>query len=660
MWIKHIIVTFILSLSFRIAIGQELPESRRTYDSLVNQLNHSKDNISRVNALVDLSDYYVFFLPDSALYYGFKALNLARAAKYAKGEQEAMFNIGYTHEGMGITTEAMQVYLEALRIADEKNVVDLKGDLLGRVGFLYRSANNFQNALLYTLKSIKILDSLNEDSVTILPLIHLADIYLNLKKIDSARYYANLAYEKVNKYGVEEYRTQALFFLGQIQERAGNLQLSNQYYMQALSAAYTDTIDRKSYNQFVEIAQLHQYLKRPDSAIFYGKRALNEARAAHLYSVIAKAASLLASVYAGKDASKAYLYSDIAASAKDSSSVTEKKYAIESLVGFHDQERELEIEAAKTAYENKIRTYILSGGLGVFLLIMFLLYRNNRQKQRSNKILESTLENLRSTQAQLIQSEKMASLGELTAGIGHEIKNPINFINNFSDLAIELLVELKSGPMNELPTHRMEEAIELINEAIQSLHKVVHHGKRADGIVKSMLEHARPSTGNRELTDINALADEYLRLTYQSQHEKDHSFRATVSTDFDQSIEKINIAREEIGRVFLNLYTNALYSIAEKSKISGDGYLPTVAVHTKRLIDKIQIRIRDNGLGISQKVIDKIFRPFFTTKPSGQGTGLGLSISYDLIRAHHGEIRVESKEGEYAEFIVEIPITGVQ
>jgi C4-dicarboxylate-specific signal transduction histidine kinase len=175
---------------------------------------------------------------------------------------------------------------------------------------------------------------------------------------------------------------------------------------------------------------------------------------------------------------------------KDSSNLVEKKYALQNTVGILEQERQLEIEAAKTAYQNKIRTYILSGGLGVILLIMFLLYRNNRQKHRSNKILESTLENLRSTQAQLIQSEKMASLGELTAGIGHEIKNPINFINNFSDLAIELLVELRSGPMNELPTHRKEEAIELINEAIQSLHKVVHHGKRADGIVKSMLQHA--------------------------------------------------------------------------------------------------------------------------------------------------------------------------
>ena len=285
----------------------------------------------------------------------------------------------------------------------------------------------------------------------------------------------------------------------------------------------------------------------------------------------------------------------------------------------------------------------------MFVLITLILYRNNRQKQRANKVLATTLTNLKSTQSQLIQSEKMASLGELTAGIAHEIQNPLNFVNNFSEVSNEMMdemnVELDKGDINEAKV--------IGSDIKQNLEKINHHGKRADAIVKSMLEHSRTSTGVKEPTDINALADEYLRLAYQSIKAKDKDFNAEIKTDFDNSIGKINIIPQDIGRVLLNLYNNAFFACAERSRNTvnqqkeGNSvlYEPTVWVSTKREKSRVTITVKDNGGGIPEKIKDKIFQPFFTTKPTGSGTGLGLSLSYDIIKAHGGEIKVERKEG---------------
>jgi len=266
-------------------------------------------------------------------------------------------------------------------------------------------------------------------------------------------------------------------------------------------------------------------------------------------------------------------------------------------------------------------------------------------------MLEITLNDLKAAQAQLIQSEKMASLGELTAGIAHEIQNPLNFVNNFSDVNTELIDELKS----ELATGNVQLANEIANDIKDNEQKINHHGKRADAIVKAMLQHSRTSSGQKELTDINALSDEYLRLVYHGLRAKDKSFNATTKTEFDSSIGKINIVPQDIGRVILNLINNAFYAVDEKKKQIGEGYEPTVSVSTKRNNDKVEIKVTDNGNGIPQKVLDKIFQPFFTTKPTGQGTGLGLSLSYDIVRAHGGEIKVETKEGEGSTFIIQLP-----
>jgi len=286
------------------------------------------------------------------------------------------------------------------------------------------------------------------------------------------------------------------------------------------------------------------------------------------------------------------------------------------------------------------------------------------EKEVTNRTseLNQSLENLKSTQAQLIQSEKMASLGELTAGIAHEIQNPLNFVNNFSELNKELVEEAKE----ELAKGDLEEAKAILNDLGENSEKINHHGKRAGDIVKGMLEHSRKSTGEKVPTDLNALADEYLRLSYHGMRAKDKSFNADFETEFDASLPKVNVVSQDIGRVILNLINNAFYAVESKAKAikfqggNEEDYKPKVTVHT-RSVDLageggVEICIADNGSGIPIAIKEKIFQPFFTTKPTGSGTGLGLSLSYDIIKVHGGDLRVKSIEGEGTEMIFFLPI----
>jgi signal transduction histidine kinase/ligand-binding sensor domain-containing protein len=315
----------------------------------------------------------------------------------------------------------------------------------------------------------------------------------------------------------------------------------------------------------------------------------------------------------------------------------------------------------KTWWAYTIYALLFFGAIGGFIQ-----YRSKKLK-KENRILEEkvehrtnqlkqSLEELKSTQNQLIQSEKMASLGELTAGIAHEIQNPLNFVNNFSDLSVELAGELKEALNSiEIDAAKKQDIDAIVDDIVQNQQKINFHGKRADAIVKGMLQHSRSNSGSKELTDINNLCDEYFRLSYHGLRAKDKSFNAKMINEFDPNVGKLNVVPQDLGRVILNLITNAFYSVTEKKKLNIEGYDPTVWVSTKKINGKTEIHVKDNGMGVPQKVIDKIFQPFFTTKPVGQGTGLGLSLSYDIVKAHGGELKVETKEGEGAEFIIQLP-----
>jgi signal transduction histidine kinase len=333
------------------------------------------------------------------------------------------------------------------------------------------------------------------------------------------------------------------------------------------------------------------------------------------------------------------------------------------------QLNEKELSIASLESENRVASLTRNFLMGIAALLVLIaagIYSRFQFKKKANTVLEKALVDLKSTQSQLIQSEKMASLGELTAGIAHEIQNPLNFVNNFSEVNKEMLEELKAERLKPDKERDDDLQNDLINDVIANSEKINYHGKRADAIVKGMLQHSSGNIGVKEPTDINALADEYLRLAYHGLRAKDNSFNAKIISEYDETIGNINIIPQDIGRVVLNLITNAFYVVNEKAKQNITGYEPTVEVNTKKEDNKVFISIKDNGNGIPKKIIDKIFQPFFTTKPTGQGTGLGLSLSYDIVKAHGGELKVKTlpaeaaaqagKVGEGSTFIITLPL----
>jgi signal transduction histidine kinase len=407
---------------------------------------------------------------------------------------------------------------------------------------------------------------------------------------------------------------------------------------------------------WMNLAYLFQQNGQIDSAFYYSYQALQEFRYAQQTTKTMDAALLLSDLYKGKKQfDSAYTYLSYYTSVKEKSLTNENVKKVQNLAfneTLHQRQLEQERREAQQQYEARLKISGLLAVLIVILLLAVILYRSNKQKQKAKVKIEKAYEELKTTQAQLIQAEKMASLGELTAGIAHEIQNPINFVNNFSEVSVELIDEWKEGFING----DGQEAIAIADNVKENLGKILYHGRRADAIVKGMLQHSRTSSGKKEPTDINALADEYLRLSYHGLRAKDEGFNATLQTNFDESIGRISVGAQDIGRVLLNLFNNAFYAVNEKKKQAGEAYEPKVVVSTKKLKDRVEIVVKDNGNGIPPKVVDKIFQPFFTTKPTGQGTGLGLSLSYDIVKAHGGDLSVKTKEGEYAAFIIELPL----
>ncbi|MBO2010574.1 histidine kinase [Siccationidurans soli] len=318
------------------------------------------------------------------------------------------------------------------------------------------------------------------------------------------------------------------------------------------------------------------------------------------------------------------------------------------------QKKQLEKEELLREEEAKAKRLIEAQNMQLEHLVAERTVALTNQAQE----LQATLTELRTTQAQLVQSEKMASLGELTAGIAHEIQNPLNFVNNFADVSAELLTELEEEQAK--PDRDLELEAELLADLKQNLIKISQHGGRAASIVRGMLEHSRTSSGERTATNLNALADEYLRLAYHGLRAKDKTFNATLNPDFDPSLPPVAVISQDLGRVLLNLLNNAFYAVRQRQQTGEAGYAPTVSISTRNLGKEVEIRVRDNGAGIPAAVRAKIFQPFFTTKPTGEGTGLGLSLSYDIItQGHGGTLVVESEEGKGTEFVISFPINQV-
>jgi signal transduction histidine kinase len=637
-------------------------------DSLEQLLITKKEDTSKANLLGSLSWGYAFNDAEKGLYYGEKGVQLSQKLGYKKGVAYCTQSIAMSLWLLGNYSNALQSGIKALHLYEELKDEERIGITYYILANIYRDFGDYKRALIVAHKGKRIYESLNASAIIGYAII--GSIYDLQNRIDSALLYV----QKARQLDLRDNRGQwgwLYYLLGNIHRKTKHYDLALQYYRSALPLENKRDII-ETYNG---IALLYRETGREDSTIYYATEVLQNWGSVSYQRGILQAVNILSEVYRKQDQRDSLIkYLELSSELNNRLFNQEKERDIQNLA-FNEQLRQDEFIRQREQYRNQLKMYgLLAVGI-VFLTIAILLWRNNHLRQKAYTLLqkqkeetdqqkakaEQTLEKLKATQSQLIQSEKMASLGELTAGIAHEIQNPLNFVNNFAEVNSEMIADMKQ----EIDKGNFEEVKAIATGIEENERKIVHHGKRADAIVKGMLQHSRSSSGQKEPTDINALADEYLRLCYHGLRTKDQFFNATIQTDLDQSLEKINIIPQDIGRVLLNLYTNAFYAVSEKKKEQpearlndevGQGYEPTVSVTTKRISDKVEIKVADNGNGIPQQAVDKIFQPFFTTKPTGQGTGLGLSLSYDIItKAHGGEIKVETKENEYTEFIIQLP-----
>ena len=647
---------------------------------------------TRLTILAAIAQNYAFwpefYNADSALHYAQQALQLQQKIVQSTDNKFLGKENNYTVirlkeliasllHSIGNYQKALEIRLENLTLAENEKDKFILIEAMRNITPDFIAMKDFKNVLSYGKSIDSILNTLNSED----PRFNLerwganhfiAFSYYNLSNYDSALHFAKkLEYRHVQNTWVGFEARGDLLLANIYADRCKN-DSAYYYYRKTIYGAQAAFAFGLIANAHLGIARLFQKEDNIDSALFYAKQALSyyqnnpldvQAWGENSDGYIAEISPLVANLYkANGQLDSAYKYLQLSVSLKDSLFNSDKIRQFQTLA-FNESARKQQMEQerilARQEYETKVQLFILAGGILTLLIVAFILYRNNKQKQKANLLLQSqkqeietTLSALKMTQSQLIQSEKMASLGELTAGIAHEIQNPLNFVNNFSEVSNELMSEM----MEEIKKGNTEETNKIVQDIQQNLEKILHHGKRADAIVKGMLQHSRTSSGQKEPTDINALADEYLRLAYHGLRAKDKSFNATLKTAFDESVGNIHIIPQDVGRVILNLFTNAFYAVKEKKLHQQNGYDPTVSVITKRLNERVEIIIKDNGMGISQQTIEKIFQPFFTTKPAGQGTGLGLSMSYDIIvKGHGGELIPESEYGVGTSFTIRLP-----
>ncbi len=644
-------------LALVIIIHSVLVVSGQNRDSLLQQLAIAKEDTSKVNLFNALGFSYAWSDADTSLMYAQHGMDLAQKIYFDKGVARAQLIMCAAFTTIGNYFRALDNGFRVLpfleKTNDRLNIVFANQLIAG----CYRDMGDYNNSLLYYYRALKLTGNNPNGAAMVSGLI--GAVYQRNNQFDSAIFFLREGYKGLSN------QTFINVELGNTYNKRGNYDSAMYYYRKAIPLALKSHTEIDLIDIYYGIAIIFNKKGNLDSAAWYAKKALAEKSGKSYPIGLLRAASILADLYESQNKQDSALkYIKTSIGLKDSLFNKEKTTAFQNLA-FKEQEKQKEIEASKLQFQNQLKLNAVLGILFTVLAIAGILFRNNRQRKKAFTLLqkqkeqtdlqkakvEQALEDLKITQTQLIQSEKMASLGELTAGIAHEIQNPLNFVNNFSEINKELLVELNE----EIVKQNFNEVTVLSRDVTENEEKINYHGKRAGAIVKGMLQHSQISTGQKEPTDLNALAAEYLRLSYYGIRAKDNSSDILRKTDFDGSIGKINIVSQDIGRVLLNLYNNAFYALAEKKKQRPEGFEPVISVSTKKTDGKIEIIVKDNGNGIPQKVIDKIFQPFFTTKPPGQGTGLGLSLSYDIIKAHGGELKVESKEGESTEFVILIP-----
>ncbi len=668
--IKTILFICFAACTINIGFAQS---NRQKIDSLKILLQKENTDTGKISNLISIGNVYSSSNNDSALLYYKDALSLSQKSGFKTGQFSSRYRMArFLLYVKADYAGALDLYLQNIREEEQTGDTTMIFYDTRDVGFVYEIIEDIDRQFEYTNKLRSLINSgIYKDSATlsgyrIMMYNRFGNVFDKLNNQDSGIFYK----QKVYQFGLNNndhgWIALGSIGLGTIYRNQHNKDSAIYYYRASIPA----TLAAKRFDLYRRVlfglGKVYWVANQADSAFYYAQKSFTLSQQANHLKDMMEAAALLSEIYYTKiETDSAYLYLRKSMLLKDSLFNSEKKSRIQNLSfkeSIRKQQQEQDKKDALASYKSKVQTYGFIAGFAVMLFVIFILIRNNRQRNVANRKIEKSFHELKSTQSQLIQSEKMASLGELTAGIAHEIQNPLNFVNNFSEVNTELIKEIQDERRKTQDQRDEKLEDEILQGIVQNQEKINHHGKRAADIVKGMLQHSRSSSGVKESTNINALADEYLRLAYHGLRAKDKSFNATMKTGFDESIGNINVIPQDIGRVILNLITNAFYVVNERQKLLATShellanYEPTVSVITKKEGSKVLISVKDNGKGIPQKILDKIFQPFFTTKPTGQGTGLGLSLSYDIVKAHGGELRVETKEGEGSEFIIHLPI----
>jgi two-component system NtrC family sensor kinase len=628
------------------------------FDSLKeNLIQTQKEDTNQVIALFYVADYYGFIQFDSCLYYAAKTAALSKKLGYEYGNYLGEIATFHAYNSKGNYPMALKVALQCLSTAEV-----LKTKQPGALsqahyfmGLLNREMQNYEDAKIQLKESVDWQVKAGQPMEDVFASYsQLGILYATLKQMDSAIVFAQLGYS-LGQRTTKQFRAYyplAIGALGNIYSSIGNYKLAERYFRDAINQSVlfgNIYFECRNYNN---LATLFDKLGNSDSCIYYATISLQYCQQHNFAEFTLDACKLLSKNYQTENKSDSTVkYLQIMSAAKDSVFSQSKGQQFRQLA-FDEILHERDVDKAQERYQNQVRFVALITAAGGLLLLAILFFITGKRRLRDKTKIEEALKDLKSVQAQLIESEKMASLGEVTAGIAHEIQNPLNFVNNFSQVNEELLEELR----DEVAKGNLYEINAITKDITGNQLKITQHGKRAEMIVRSMLQHTRTSTGQKEPANINVMAEECLKLSYHGLRSKEKSFVANLQIDFDQSLGMVSVIQQDMVRVFVNLFNNAFYSMNEKTKFHINGYEPAIWVSTKRMNGKLEINIKDNGMGISKTILDKIFQPFFTTKPTGQGTGLGLSMSYDVIKVHNGELIVNSTEGEGAEFLIRIQL----
>ncbi|RED44965.1 ATP-binding protein [Seonamhaeicola aphaedonensis] len=566
---------------------------------------------------------------------------------------------------------AIEYHSQAIEKFEQSNDTMMLAHSYNRIAFAYAHLEMFDKSVEMHEKSIAIREHKNDKEALINDYNSAVFPYFYIKNYSKAREYMKLAMETTDE--------QRLIYLKARQNSLeGQILMDQEQYAEAIPIIQSALDTYLEHNRFQSMPFAYMFLARCYYNLENYPEALKNALLSfkienennrHRIRVKHEITLLIAEIYNKMgDQGNAYRYMKIHHDFRDANDKLDaaNRLADAKVLSIIEKSQNridaIEKEREQSIQRNRIQRlwlFSIAGGLLSALFLALILYRNNKSKQKANKLLQAqkeeiqdTLKKLEATQTQLIQSEKMASLGELTAGIAHEIQNPLNFVNNFSEVSNELIDEMHE----EIQKEHYDEVKAIASDLRMNLEKINHHGKRADAIVKGMLQHSRSSSETKEPTDINKLADEYFRLAYHGLRAKDKSFNATMEADYDESIGEVKIFAQDIGRVILNLLTNAFYTVHKKKTSSPDNYTPTVILKTKKGKEYVELQITDNGSGIPKDVVSKIFQPFFTTKSTGEGTGLGLSLSYDIAKTHGGDLKVDTTEGKGSTFTLVLPI----